>query len=41
MDEDFDYKGRLVEIQTELDKLNREALELSATISNNLKTLIQ
>ena len=41
MDEDFDYKGRLVEIQTELDKLNSEALELSATISNNLKTLIQ
>ena len=41
LDEDFDYNGRLVEMQTELDKLNSEALELTTTISNNLKALIQ
>ena len=41
LDEDFDYNGRLLEMQTELDKLNSEALELTTTISNNLKALIQ
>lgn len=41
LDEDFDYNGRLVEMQTELDKLNSEALVLTTTISNNLKALIQ
>jgi type I restriction enzyme M protein len=40
LDEDFDYQARLLEIQTELDELNAEAIELSSTISDNLKKLI-
>ncbi|AWI25800.1 class I SAM-dependent DNA methyltransferase [Flavobacterium pallidum] len=40
LDEDFDYKTRLIEIQEELDVLNAEALVLSKTISENLKELI-
>lgn len=39
-DDDFDYKGRLVEIQEELNQLNAEAEELSKTIANNLRELI-
>jgi type I restriction enzyme M protein len=37
LDEDFDYQARLLEIQSELDVLNKEAAELSNTISENLK----
>lgn len=40
LDEDFDYKARLVEIQTELDALNVEAVELANLIAHNLKGLI-
>jgi type I restriction enzyme M protein len=40
LDEDFDYKARLVEIQTELDVLNVEAVELANLIAHNLKGLI-
>jgi type I restriction enzyme M protein len=40
LDEDFDYKGRLLEIQTELDVLNVEATALAHRIAHNLKTLI-
>jgi hypothetical protein len=39
-DEDFDYKGRLLEIQTELDSLNKESIELVNTIARNLKELL-
>ena len=35
-----DFKLRLMEMQQELDVLNKTAFELSKTISNNLKTLI-
>lgn len=41
LDEDFDYQARLLEIQSELEVLNAEAIELSATISDNLRKLIQ
>ena len=40
IDEDFDYAGRLMEIQAELDALNAEAAELSQTISENMKNLV-
>ena len=40
LDEDFDYKARLLEIQAELDTLNADAVTLSKTIANNLKMLI-
>jgi type I restriction enzyme M protein len=39
-DDDFDYKARLADIQTELNELNKEAIALSKTIENNLKNLI-
>jgi type I restriction enzyme M protein len=39
-DDGVDYKSRLMEIQQELDELNKEAFELSKTIANNLKELI-
>ncbi|PZV78663.1 type I restriction enzyme M protein [Algoriphagus aquaeductus] len=39
-DEDFDYQARLLEIQSELNVLNAEAIELGATISDNLRKLI-
>jgi type I restriction enzyme M protein len=39
-DEDFDYKARLADIQTELSELNKEAIALNKTIENNLKELI-
>jgi type I restriction enzyme M protein len=39
-DDDFDYKARLADIQTELSELNKEAISLSKTIENNLKELI-
>ena len=39
-DDGVDFKGRLVEIQEELDALNKEATQLAKTISNNLKELI-
>ncbi len=40
LDEDFDYKGRLLDIQSELDALNAEAVDLSNLIAHNLKGLI-
>jgi type I restriction enzyme M protein len=40
LDEGFDYQGRLLVIQAELDTLNEEATSLSQTISRNLKELI-
>jgi type I restriction enzyme M protein len=39
-DDGIDFKGRLAEIQEELDTLNKEAAQLAKTISNNLKELI-
>ncbi len=39
-EDDFDYKRRLVEIQNELDLLNNQAMNLSKTISKNMKELI-
>jgi type I restriction enzyme M protein len=39
-DDGVDFKSRLLEIQQELDLLNKEAFELSKTISNNLKELV-
>lgn len=39
-DDGVDFKGRLAEIQAELDVLNKEATQLAKTISNNLKELI-
>ena len=39
-DDGVDFKGRLTEIQTELDGLNKEAVQLAKTISNNLKELV-
>lgn len=39
-DDGVDYKSRLIEIQQELDELNKEAFELSKTIAKNLKELI-
>ena len=39
-DDDFDYQGRLVEIQEKLNALNTEAEFLSKTITNNLRELI-
>jgi hypothetical protein len=35
-----DYKVRLLEIQRELDALNKEAAVLAETIANNLKGVI-
>jgi type I restriction enzyme M protein len=40
LDEDFDFKGRLTEIQEVLTNLNNEAVKMSQTIDNNLKELI-
>ena len=40
IDDDFDYKSRLIEIQEELSALNSEAIILSKTIEENLKELI-
>jgi type I restriction enzyme M protein len=40
LDDDFDYQGRLAEIQEELTSLNSDSLQLSITISNNLKELV-
>jgi type I restriction enzyme M protein len=39
-DDGIDFKSRLMEIQEELNELNKEAFELSRTIDNNLKDLI-
>ena len=39
-DDGVDFKGRLAEIQEELDTLNKEASQLAKTISTNLKDLI-
>jgi type I restriction enzyme M protein len=39
-DDGVDYKSRLMEIQQELNELNKEAFELSKTIAKNLKELI-
>jgi type I restriction enzyme M protein len=39
-DEGVDFKVRLMEMQSELDELNKEATELAKTIANNLKELI-
>ena len=39
-DDGIDYKSRLIDINEELDALNKEAVILSKTISNNLKELI-
>ncbi len=39
-DEDFDYAARLIEIQAELDRLNGEAVRLSAVIAANLGELV-
>jgi type I restriction enzyme M protein len=39
-DDAVDFKLRLIEIQEELDVLNKTAFELSKTIANNLKELI-
>lgn len=40
LDDDFDYTGRLLEIQQELNLLNEEAAELSKTIEKNLNELV-
>jgi type I restriction enzyme M protein len=40
IDHNFDYKARLLEIQSELSSLNSEAEQLSKTIANNLMELI-
>ncbi len=39
-DDGVDFKLRLMEIQQELDSLNKESFELSKTIANNLKELM-
>lgn len=39
-DDDFDYRARLLEIQSELEVLNAEANDLSKTIAANLKLLL-
>jgi type I restriction enzyme M protein len=39
-DDGVDYKGRLIEIQAELEELNREAVELAKMIGDNLKELV-
>lgn len=39
IDEDFDFEGRLKEIQIELDGLNEEAFELAKTIKFNFEEL--
>lgn len=39
-DDGFDYQERLIEINEELEVLNTEAIQLSKTISKNLKELI-
>jgi type I restriction enzyme M protein len=39
-DDGVDYKARLLEIQSELDALNKEAAVLAETIANNLKGVI-
>jgi hypothetical protein len=39
-DDGVDYEGRLVELQTELDRLNEESILLARSISKNLKELI-
>jgi hypothetical protein len=36
----MDFKARLLEIQSELDALNKEAAVLAETIANNLKGVI-
>jgi len=40
LDNDFDFKGRLAEINDELKTLNASALDLSKTISKNLSAVI-
>lgn len=39
-DDGVDFRGRLAEIQEELDALNKEASQLAKTISTNIKELI-
>jgi type I restriction enzyme M protein len=39
-DDGIDYKTRLLQIHEELDSLNKDAMQLAKTISNNLKDLI-
>lgn len=39
IDEDFDFEGRLKEIQMELDGLNDEAFELAKVIKMNFEEL--
>ena len=39
-DDGVDYKERLSELHSELDILNKEAVDLSKTISMNLRELI-
>jgi type I restriction enzyme M protein len=39
-DDGVDYEGRLVELQTELDRLNEESILLARSISKKLKELI-
>lgn len=39
VDEDFDFEGRLKEIQIELDGLNEEAFELAKVIKSNFEEL--
>jgi len=39
-DDGVDYKARLLEIQSELDALNKESAVLAETIANNLKGVI-
>lgn len=40
LDDNFDYKSRLSEISSELSSLNKEALELSKTITKNLNEVL-
>lgn len=40
-DDDFDYKTRLNEINTEFATLNLEAIQLAQTIENNTKTILK
>jgi type I restriction enzyme M protein len=39
-DEGVDFKVRLAEMQTELDSLNNDAIQLAKLISNNIKNII-
>ncbi|MEI7487823.1 MAG: hypothetical protein WCJ72_10520 [Chryseobacterium sp.] len=39
-DDGVDFRSRLMEIQQELEVLNKESFELSKTIANTLKELI-